>query len=154
MKRIERVCLNWRSKRLLLRWPKPWMLGLRLYTRWAEPPRLCPHIHPHSLPGPDSRASPFLYYSFLFIEGWGTTSVYRMWWTFNYWTYFTYLFRSYWNKREPLYSSITVCVVICFYIIYSAILRSQAVSLCLHVILHEWLAFYSVLFEYPPKWCT
>ena len=40
-----------------------------------------------------------------------TANVHWMWWTFNYWTYFTYLFRSYWNKREPLYSSITVCVV-------------------------------------------
>ena len=54
---------------------------------------------------------PFFYYSFLFIVGRGTTSVYRMWWTFNYWTYFTYLFRSYWNKRETLYSSITACIV-------------------------------------------
>ena len=43
---------------------------------------------------------PFFYYSFLFIEEWGTANVYRMWWTINYWTYFTYLFTSYWNKRK------------------------------------------------------
>ena len=42
---------------------------------------------------------PFFHYSFLFIEGWGTANVHRMWWTFNYWTYFTYLFRSHSNKR-------------------------------------------------------
>ena len=40
----------------------------------------------------------FITLSFL-LEGWGTANVHRMWWTFNYWTYFTYLFRSYWNKR-------------------------------------------------------
>ena len=50
-------------------------------------------------------------FNILFIEGWGTASVYRMWWTFNYWTYFTYLFRSYWDTREPLSSSVTACVV-------------------------------------------
>ena len=54
---------------------------------------------------------PFFYYSFLFVEGWGTANVYQMWWTFNYWTYFACLFRSYWNQREPLYSSTTACVV-------------------------------------------
>ena len=37
-----------------------------------------------------------------------------------------------------------VVVVDCFYI-YSTILCSPADSLCLHVILHEWLAFYSML---------
>ena len=26
--------------------------------------------------------------------------------------------------------------------------------LSLHVVLHEWQAFYSTIFEYPPKWCT
>ena len=31
---------------------------------------------------------PFFYYSFLFIEGWGTASVHHMWWTFNYKTHF------------------------------------------------------------------
>ena len=39
-------------------------------------------------------------------------------------------------------------------LLYSAILCSRADSLCLHVILHEWLAFYSMFFYYPPKWCT
>ena len=42
-------------------------------------------------------------------------------------------------------------------VLYSAILCSQADSLHSHVILHEWLAFYkfefySMFFEYPPKW--
>ena len=37
---------------------------------------------------------------------------------------------------------------------YSAILHSQADSLRSHVILHEWIAFYSAFFEYPPKGCT
>ena len=32
-----------------------------------------------------------------------------------------------------------------WWLLYSAILRSRADSLCSHVILHEWLAFYSVL---------
>ena len=31
-------------------------------------------------------------------------------------------------------------------LLYSAILRSRADSLCSHVILHEWIAFYSVFF--------
>ena len=31
---------------------------------------------------------------------------------------------------------------------------SWAGSLRSHVILHEWIAFYSAFFEYPPKWCT
>ena len=31
---------------------------------------------------------------------------------------------------------------------------SWADSLCSHVILHEWLAFYSMFLEYPPKWCS
>ena len=40
-------------------------------------------------------------------------------------------------------------------LLYSAILRSRADSLRLHVILHEWIAFYSPPFsKYPPKWCT
>ena len=39
-------------------------------------------------------------------------------------------------------------------LLYSAILRSRADSLRSHVILHEWIAFYSAFFEYPPKWCT
>ena len=42
----------------------------------------------------------------------------------------------------------------CWSLLYSAILRSRADSLRLHVIRHEWLAFYSASFEYPPKWCT
>ena len=33
-------------------------------------------------------------------------------------------------------------------LLYSAVLRSRADSLRSHVILHEWLAFYSALFEY------
>ena len=33
-------------------------------------------------------------------------------------------------------------------------LLSWADSLHAHVVLHEWLAFYSVLSEYPPKWCN
>ena len=44
---------------------------------------------------------PFFYSSFLFIEGWRTANVHQMRCAFNYWTYFTYLFRSYLNKREP-----------------------------------------------------
>ena len=43
---------------------------------------------------------PFFYYSFLFIERWGTANVHRMWSTFNHKTYFTYLFGFYWNERE------------------------------------------------------
>ena len=45
---------------------------------------------------------------------------------------------------------------VCYYwlILYSAILRSRADSLHSNVILHEWIAFYSAFFEYPPKWCT
>ena len=42
-------------------------------------------------------------------------------------------------------------------LLYSAILRSRADSLRSHVILHEWIAFYSAFlfyFLYPPKWCT
>ena len=35
-------------------------------------------------------------------------------------------------------------------LLYSAILRSWADSLRLQGILHEWIAFYSVFFEYPP----
>ena len=42
----------------------------------------------------------------------------------------------------------------CWSLLYSAILRSRADSLRSHVILHEWIAFYSACFEYPPKWCT
>ena len=38
--------------------------------------------------------------------------------------------------------------------LYSAILRSRADSLRSHVILHEWLAFYSGFFFKYPKWCT
>ena len=38
-------------------------------------------------------------------------------------------------------------------LLYSAILRSWADSLRSYVILHEWIAFYSAFFEYPPKWC-
>ena len=37
-------------------------------------------------------------------------------------------------------------------LLYSAILCSRAGSLHSHVILHEWLAFYSVFFVYPPKY--
>ena len=32
-------------------------------------------------------------------------------------------------------------------LLYSVILHSQADSLCLHVVLHEWLAFYSMVFS-------
>ena len=53
----------------------------------------------------------FFYHSFLFIEGWGTANVHRMWCTFNHWTYLTCLLGFYWNEREPLYSSISACVV-------------------------------------------
>ena len=42
----------------------------------------------------------------------------------------------------------------CWSLLYNAVLRSWADSLRSHVILHEWLAFYSASFEYPPKWCT
>ena len=41
----------------------------------------------------------------------------------------------------------------CRLLLYSASLRSQADSLCTHVILHVWIAFYSTL-EYLLKWCT
>ena len=37
---------------------------------------------------------------------------------------------------------------------HRAILRFRADSLRSHVILHEWLAFYSAFFKYSPKWCT
>ena len=50
----------------------------------------------------------FFYYSFLFIERWGTASLHQMWSTYN---CKTYLFRSHWNKREPLYSSVTMCFI-------------------------------------------
>ena len=53
----------------------------------------------------------FFYHSFLFIEGWGTANVHRMWCTFNHWTYLTCLLGFYWNEREPLYSSTSACVV-------------------------------------------
>ena len=39
-------------------------------------------------------------------------------------------------------------------LLYSAVLCFWADSLCLHVILHEWIAFYCAFYEYPPKWCT
>ena len=39
-------------------------------------------------------------------------------------------------------------------LLYSAIFRSWADSLRSRVILHEWIAFYSAFFDYPPKWCT
>ena len=43
----------------------------------------------------------------------------------------------------------------CWLLLYSAILRSQADSLLLHVILHEWIAFYSAFKKKNPlKWCT
>ena len=38
-----------------------------------------------------------------------------------------------------------VCCCCCWSLLHSAILRSQADSLHLHMILHEWLAFYSTL---------
>jgi len=47
------------------------------------------------------------------------------------------------------------CCCCCWSLLYSAILRSWAGSLRSHVILLEWLAFYSAFqFEYQPKWCT
>ena len=42
----------------------------------------------------------------------------------------------------------------CWSLLCSTILRSRADSLCSHVTLHEWLAFYSAFFWTPPKWCT
>ena len=39
----------------------------------------------------------------------------------------------------------------CWLFLYSAILRSPADSLCLHVILHKWLAFYSAFFWVATK---
>ena len=39
-------------------------------------------------------------------------------------------------------------------LLYSAVLRSRADSLRSHVILYEWLAFYSASLNIPPKWCT
>ena len=42
----------------------------------------------------------------------------------------------------------------CWSLLYNAVLRSWTDSLRSHVILHEWLAFYSASFEYTPKWCT
>ena len=41
----------------------------------------------------------------------------------------------------------------CWSLLYSAILHSQADSLRLRVILHEWIGLYST-FQYPPKWCA
>ena len=49
---------------------------------------------------------------------------------------------------------IFVCLYYYWSLLYSAILRSRADSLRSRVILHEWIAFYSAFFEYPPKWCT
>ena len=40
-----------------------------------------------------------------------------------------------------------------YYYYYWSLLYS-ADSLRSHVILHEWIAFYSAFIEYPPKWCT
>ena len=46
----------------------------------------------------------------------------------------------------------------CGSLLDSAILRSRADSLRSHVILHEWLTYYTafllLLFIHPPKWCT
>ena len=39
--------------------------------------------------------------------------------------------------------TVCVCVWNCWLLLYSAVLRSQADSLCLHVILQEWTAFYT-----------
>ena len=49
-----------------------------------------------------------------------------------------------------------IIIIIDYYwsLLYSAILCSRADSLRSHVILHEWIAFYSAFFKYPPKWCT
>ena len=59
------------------------------------------------------------------------------------------------NKARPL----TAGFLTGFYyyhwsLLYSAILCSRADSLHLYEILHEWIAFYSAFFWYPPKWCT
>ena len=45
-------------------------------------------------------------------------------------------------------STSQVCLMIADIALFSAL------SLRLHVVLQEWLAFYSAFFEYPPKWCT
>ena len=42
----------------------------------------------------------------------------------------------------------------CWSILYSSILRYRADSLRSHVIVQEWLDFYSASFEYQPKWCN
>ena len=39
-------------------------------------------------------------------------------------------------------------------LLYNTTLRSRADSLCSHVILHEWLTFYSVFLNIQLKWCT
>ena len=49
-------------------------------------------------------------------------------------------------------------MLVCWPLLYSTIPHSRADSLCSHVILHQWLAFYSPLknffFKYPPHgWC-
>ena len=49
---------------------------------------------------------------------------------------------------------IIIIIIIDRFYIALAILHSRADSLCSHVILHEWIAFYSTFLEYPPKWCT
>ena len=57
---------------------------------------------------------------------------------------------AWWRQRRVYF--IVLFLLIAF--IYSAVLRSREDSLHRHVILHEWLAFYSASFQYPPKWCT
>ena len=92
------------------------------------------------------------------------------------------LMRLYCKNPELHRSLSTVCVCVCVCVVYfavqstktstwsqkkvscccwlllcSAIFRSQADSLHLHVILHEWLAFYSALKKKNPPmclWCT
>ena len=63
-------------------------------------------------------------------------------------------------SNVSLSSPHSVCLLYkyCYYyywsLLYSAILRSRADSLRSHVIRHEWVAFHSAFFEYPPKWCS
>ena len=59
-----------------------------------------------------------------------------------------------WHTKPTEEETFSHCSYYYWSLLYSAILRFRADSLRSHVILHEWIAFYSAFFEYPPKWCT
>ena len=54
----------------------------------------------------------------------------------------------------PWETTFCMMMMIAFIYIWRFSPLSRADSLHSHVIRHEWIAFYSTFFEYPPKWCT